>query len=70
MHLSISRGAEVTGVCTMESRCFPSLGILQVIAASVWMVFTFPWEESDFCNEIRWLDGIFWHSVCVLANLF
>lgn len=38
-------------------------GFYKVIVASVWMVFMFPWEETDLCNEKRWLYGVFWHSV-------
>lgn len=48
-------------------------GFYKVVAASLLDGFMFPWEETDFCNEMRWPDGLFWHCVCVqplLANLF
>lgn len=59
---------KVTHVCTMESRCFPSLGILQGYCSLCLDSFMFPWEETDFCNEVRWLDDIFWHSVSLPAS--
>lgn len=52
MHLSSSRGSEVTGVCTVESRCLPSPGILQGYCSFCLDGFMFPWEETDFCNEM------------------